>query len=70
LLNASDATFTNIDIGRDLGNALGGANNGSFSQAATHVSINNLVQLAIGTSAGTFVLNGLTLSATFVDTCP
>lgn len=65
LLTASDATFTNINIGQDLGNALGGASNGNFAQAASHVSIDNLNQLAVGTSAGTFVLNGLNLSATF-----
>ena len=70
LMNASQATFNSINIGQDLGNALGGSNNGSFSQAASSVSINDLVQLAIGTSAGTFTLNGLTLSATFVDSCP
>jgi Family of unknown function (DUF6230) len=70
LLTASDATFTNINIGEDLGSASGGAANGLFSQTATHVSINNLNQLAVSTSAGTFTLTGLTLSSTFVATCP
>lgn len=70
LLTATDATFSNINIGQDLGNALGGANNGSFSQAASSVSINGLNQVAVGTSAGTFVLNGLSLGASFTATCP
>lgn len=70
LMTATDATFTNINIGQDLGNALGGSPNGNFSQAATHVSINGLHQLAVGTTAGSFVLTGLNLSATFVASCP
>jgi len=70
LLTASDATFTNINIGEDLGTATGHPANGMFSQTATAVSINGLHQLAMSTSAGTFVLTGLTLSATFAATCP
>jgi len=70
LLVAGSAEFTNINIGQDLGNALGGANNGSFSQHATSVSIDDLVQTAIGTTAGSFNLNGLNLKAEFADTCP
>jgi len=70
LMTASDATFTNINIGQDLGTASGGTADGLFSQAASHVSINNLNQLAVSTSAGTFTLTGLTLSSTFVATCP
>ena len=70
LETATDASFTNINIGQDLGNALGGANNGSFAQAAQSVNITGLNQLAIGTSAGTFDLKGLSLSATFVSACP
>jgi hypothetical protein len=71
LLTASDATFTNINIGEDLGAATGNTSAaGMFSQTATQVSINGLHQLALSTSAGTFVLTGLTLSATFVTTCP
>ncbi len=70
LLTASKATFTNINIGQDLGQATGGANSGLFSQAAESVSIDGLNQVAVATSAGTFVLPGLTLSATFTATCP
>lgn len=70
LMTADDATFSNIKIGQDAGTALGGSANGGFSQAATHVSINGLNQLAVGTSAGTFVLTGLNLTATFVASCP
>jgi uncharacterized protein DUF6230 len=70
LLVAGSAVFTNINIGQDLGNALGGANNGSFSQHASSVSIDDLVQTAIGTTAGSFNLNGLNLKAEFADTCP
>ena len=70
LMTATDATFTNINIGEDAGTALGGSANGGFSQAASHVSINGLHQLAVGTTAGTFVLTGLNLSATFVASCP
>ncbi len=69
LMTASDATFSNINIGQDLGTALGGSANGLFSQAASSVSINNLSQVAMSTSAGTFVLTGLTLSATFTAAC-
>jgi hypothetical protein len=70
LMTAGDATFTNIVIGQDLGNALGGASNGSFAQSADAVTINDLQQLAISTTAGTFKLNGLNLAATFVSSCP
>jgi hypothetical protein len=70
LETATNATFGSINIGQDLGNALGGANNGNFAQAASTVSITDLNQLALGTSAGTFVLKGLTLSATFTAACP
>jgi hypothetical protein len=70
LMTAGSATFDNMLIGQDLGNALGGDSNGNFSQQASHVSIDNLDQLAIGTQAGQFKLSGLNLSATFVGTCP
>jgi hypothetical protein len=70
LMNAGSATFTGINIGQDLGSALGGDANGNFAQKAQHVSIDDLVQLSIGTSAGQFKLTGLGVSATFVSTCP
>lgn len=69
LLTANQATFTNINIGQDLGSALGIANNGQFAQAAQSVSIDNVHQVAIGTSAGSFTLPGLTLSASFHGAC-
>ena len=41
-----------------------------FSQAADSVSIDGLRQVAIGTTASTFTVPGLSLAATFVGTCP
>ena len=70
LLNASSATFDNISIGTDLGLAMGHAANGNFAQKASHVVINDLNQVAIGTTAGQFKLTGLGLGASFTDTCP
>lgn len=57
-----DATFTNIEIGRDAGSldkasSQGAA--GSFGQQADRVVINNLKQTAWSTSAGSFTLTGL-----------
>jgi Family of unknown function (DUF6230) len=77
LLTATDATFTNIDIGRDAQNAIShyvpasgitGAD-GLFSQSADSVSIDGLTQVSIGTSASSFTVPGLNLSATFVGSC-
>jgi hypothetical protein len=70
LMTAGSATFTNILIGQDLGKAMGGDSNGNFAQQADHVSINDLHQVAIGTTAGQFKLTGLGLSATFTGSCP
>jgi hypothetical protein len=72
LLTAGQATFTNINIGEDLNSAIPGAGApaGSFSQAAEKVSIDNVKQVSVGTSASSFTLPGLTLSATFVSACP
>ena len=70
LMTAGSATFDNIQIGADLGLSLGHAADGNFAQRATHVSINDLHQLAIGTSAGQFKLTGLGVGATFVTSCP
>ncbi|GIF75342.1 DUF6230 family protein [Asanoa siamensis] len=59
-----DATFTNIEIGRDAG-TLNKANtkgtSGAFGQQADKVVINDLKQVAWSTSAGTFKLTGLKL---------
>lgn len=57
-----DATFTNIQIGRDGGELSGNpALTGSFGQSADAVDIVNLKQVATSTSAGTFALTGLNL---------
>lgn len=76
-LKATTATFHNIIIGEDTASALSGygypaisGTSGLFSQAADSVTISGLTQIAVGTEAGTFTLPGLTLSASFVGTCP
>jgi hypothetical protein len=57
-----NATFSNIQIGRDGGEVSGNpALNGTFAQTADSVTINGLKQVATSTSAGTFNLNGLNL---------
>lgn len=56
------AGFTHGSVGSGLG--------GIFSQAADTVTINNLAQIAVGTEAGSFTLNGLSLSASFTSSCP
>ena len=61
-----DAVFENINIGQDAGTLkLGGdaahGETGAFGQQATEVTITNLRQTAVSTSAGTFTLNGLNL---------
>ena len=70
LMQAGSAEFTNINIGQDLGDALGGNLNGNFAQNADSVVIKDLRQVVIGTSAGTFKLTGLDVIATFVSSCP
>jgi hypothetical protein len=70
LLNARTATFDDIQIGADLGLSLNRDPDGNFAQRATHVSIDDLHQVAIGTSAGQFKLTGLGLTATFTGSCP
>lgn len=56
---ASSAVFTNISIGQDAG-TLGGAA-GTFGEAASQVTIDNLVQQTWYTTAGTFTLPDLKL---------
>jgi hypothetical protein len=59
---SGDATFSNIQIGRDGGQLSGSsALNGSFGQSADTVDIDGLQQVATSTSAGTFTLTGLSL---------
>jgi Family of unknown function (DUF6230) len=57
-----NATFTNIQIGRDGADLSGDpALKGTFGQSADSVTITGLKQVATSTSAGTFELNGLNL---------
>lgn len=59
-----DATFTNIEIGRDastLNKGPGKGAAGSFGQQADRVVIKDLKQVAWSTTAGTFTLTGLRL---------
>lgn len=59
-----DATFTNIEIGRDAGTlnkARAKGEPGSFGQQADKVVILDLRQVARSTSAGSFTLKGLKL---------
>lgn len=59
-----DATFTNIEIGRDAGTlnkARAKGQPGSFGQQADKVVILDLRQVARSTSAGSFTLKGLKL---------
>ncbi len=65
-LSGSTAVFRNIHIGQDAstltdvnGVPLGQA--GTFAQQATHITIDNLRQVAYATSAGTFTLPGFSL---------
>jgi Family of unknown function (DUF6230) len=63
-LSGSNATFTNINIGQDpttFSNPAPGFTQGTFGQAADHVTITNLNQTAVATTAGTFTLPGLNL---------
>jgi hypothetical protein len=58
-----NATFKNIQIGRDGGEVSGIPQlSGSFAQSAEEVNIDGLRQTATSTSAGTFNLTGLTLA--------
>ncbi|HEX5496062.1 MAG TPA: DUF6230 family protein [Mycobacteriales bacterium] len=64
---SGDATFTNIEIGRDAftlnkgPSGVTGAQN-TFGQQADTVHINSFQQSALSTNAGTFTLPGLHLS--------
>jgi Family of unknown function (DUF6230) len=66
-LSGSTATFNNINIGQDAStlNAIPGVPDGAagtFGQQASGISITNLRQTALSTSAGTFTLPGFGLS--------
>jgi len=59
---AGDATFTNIQIGRDAGELSGSSLlTGTFGQSASSIVIDDLQQVATSTEAGTFRLNDLSL---------
>ena len=60
-----DATFNNIQIGRDAGTLGGEA--GAFGQSAERVVITDLKQVARSTSAGVFTLNGLRMGLNVGD---
>jgi hypothetical protein len=57
-----DATFTHINIGMDASDLSARGAAGGFGQAADIVDIDNLVQVAWSTTAGTFTLPDLSLS--------
>ncbi len=64
-LTADSATFNNINIGQDPNSFTspkpGGLPDGTFGQAASSVSITNVNQTALATTAGVFTLPGLTI---------
>lgn len=64
---SGDATFTNIDIGRDGGQLSTGKADGTFGQAAEGVNIDGLQQTAYSTHAGTFALKGLSMKVLIGD---
>lgn len=71
-LSASQAAFSNINIGQDAAslNAVSGVpvgQAGSFGQQASTVTITGLRQIAYATSAGTFTLPGFHLSLSAGD---
>jgi uncharacterized protein DUF6230 len=63
---SGDATFTDLKIGVPVTSREGTT---TFGQTATNVTINNLSQTALYTSAGTFTLSGLRLSVSFASSC-
>jgi hypothetical protein len=61
-----DATFTNINIGQDASTLRAGGptahgEGGAFGQQADKVVIEDLRQIALATTAGSFKLTGLSL---------
>ncbi|SNT64983.1 hypothetical protein SAMN05421812_11964 [Asanoa hainanensis] len=65
-----DATFTNIEIGRDAGSldkAATSGEPGTFGQQSDRIVINDLKQVAWSTTAGTFTLTGLHLKVNVGD---
>ena len=78
-LTASSAAFTNFAIGQTVGQSVGlegltspyasgdPASQVSLAQHASHVTLSNVNQVGLGTSADTFNLGGLRVWAEFVD---
>lgn len=65
---SGNATFQNIQIGRDASDLSGNPHHkGAFGQDADSVVITDLKQVARSTSAGTFTLNGLHLKVNVGD---
>ena len=62
-----NATFTNIQIGRDATDLNPTAQAGSFGQNSDHVTITNLQQVSRYTTAATFNLVGLRLKVNVGD---
>ncbi|MEV4536809.1 DUF6230 family protein [Asanoa sp. NPDC049518] len=65
-----DATFTNIEIGRDAGSlnkAAARGEPGTFGQQSDRIVIDDLKQVAWSTTAGTFTLTGLHLKVNVGD---
>lgn len=67
-LKASEADFTTMDIGVDAGHEPNGSATGAvgttglFGQTATNAVLTNIKQVSNATSAGTFDLQGMSLS--------
>jgi hypothetical protein len=62
-----DTTFTNMVVGAPLPDTRRGGS--TFGDSADAVRIDGLVQKAVVASARSFVLSGLSLSATFSGGC-
>jgi hypothetical protein len=65
-LNASSATFTNINIGEDASTLSGSAQGavgtaGLFGQQADSATLTNITQVANSTNAGTFSLHDMSM---------
>jgi hypothetical protein len=74
-LNASQAVFTNINIGQDasqleLGDPGEQGSAGLFGQQADQATLTGVDQVANATNAGTFTLNGMSLSIVTGGTDP
>ncbi len=69
-MTADQAIFSQIQIGADLGAALGTTPNGNFAQKADAVTLKGLHQVAVNTTASSFTLPDLDLGAHFVTACP